>query len=79
MPLRRDPNGEVAVIAARLARGHGTSIPQLASSDAKHATRNDIVRPRHAAVNDLLAASSTSGTLMNNFNELFNEQQSQKL
>jgi hypothetical protein len=62
MPLRRNPNSAAAIIAARLARGHGTSIPHLASGDTKHATRIAIVRPLPAAVNDLLLPSSASGT-----------------
>jgi hypothetical protein len=35
VPLRRNPNSEAAIIAAGLARGHGTSIPHLGGANGK--------------------------------------------
>lgn len=63
VPLRRYPNSEAAVIAARLARGHCTSIPSLRMGRGASRLRpSSMVCLRKLAVNDLLRPSSRSGT-----------------
>jgi hypothetical protein len=67
MPLGRNPNSEAAVIAARLARGHGTSIFRIARAAARSTQPACImVRPLRAAVNDLLIAKFRIGNSANN-------------
>ena len=39
VPLRRNPNSDAAIIAARLARGHGTSLPHLAGDETHRGDR----------------------------------------